>query len=69
MVKYFRDQYTRKFREFELSGLKRFAKYLVNQKARSIKNDNKGPYERYMEKEIARNDRKIKKCESILQST
>ncbi len=61
-----KEQFARKFIEFELSGLKSYAKYLKDQQARSIKNDTRGPYEKYIEKEITRNDKKIKKCENQL---
>tara|TARA_B110000305_G_C18818323_1_gene350160 strand:- start:122 stop:328 length:207 start_codon:yes stop_codon:yes gene_type:complete len=56
---------SQKFREFQLSGLKSYGKYLDEQVRISQTNIRKS-YLAYIEKEIIRNNQKIKEVESKL---
>ncbi len=54
-----KKEFTRKFLEFQLYGLEKYARYLNDQIKLSKKNDTWTAYKRYIEKEIIRNDKKI----------
>lgn len=54
-----KNQFNKKFLEFQLYGLEHYAKYLNDQIVLSKKNDTWTAYEKYIEKEIVRNNKKI----------
>ena len=55
----YKNQFTMKFLEFQLSGLEAYRKYLDQQMKLSKKKDNWALYSNYIQKEIARNNKKI----------
>lgn len=55
-----------KFLEFQLNGLEQYMKYLKQQIKLSSKHDNWETYQKYIEKEIVRNEKKISKVKEKL---